>query len=262
MKLRTKVWLIVAACLFIIGAILFTGALYAMNWDFSFLSTDKLETNRYELTEDFQNISLTTVTADVTFLPATDGKATVICTEWENQKHSVTVEDGTLTVKMEDTRSWYHYIFNLNFDSPKITVYLPVGAYGNLRVKATTGDIAIKDLSPTSMDLSVTTGHIQLTDISCTRLSIKSVTGDISLKNVIAIDSLTVNAITGDVNFDGCDALRICVNLTTGDVTGSLLSDKVFSATVTTGHVDVPPSSGTDICEITATTGNIRITVQ
>lgn len=262
MKLRTKVWLIVAASLFLIGAILFVGAMRTMNWDFSKLSTDKLETNRHELTQDFQNISLSTVTADISVLPATDGKAAVICTEWENMKHSVEVKDGTLTVKMEDNRPWYNYIFNLHFASPSITVYLPAEKYGNLTVKAVTGDIVIKDLSPTSMDLSVTTGDIQLTNITCTRISIEGVTGDVAMKNVIAADSIAIEATTGDVKFDACDAAQISIQVTTGDVTGSLLTDKVFDIHVTTGDIDVPPSAGSDKCHITATTGDIRITVK
>jgi len=262
MKLRTKIWLIVAACLILVGAILFGGALSAMNWDFTKLSTDKLETNRYELTEDFQNITLTTVTADVTFLPATDGKTTIICTEWENQKHSVTVEDGMLTIKMVDTRPWYHYIFNLHFGSPKLTVYLPNGEYGDLTVKATTGDIEIKNLIVDAINLHLTTGDAKLTDLSCTRLSLDATTGDAALKNVITTGSLKLKATTGDVKFDGCDAADIFIKLTTGDVTGNLLTGKIFTVKTTTGDIDVPPSSGTGKCQITATTGDVRLTIK
>ena len=163
MKLRTKIWLIVAACLFLVGAVLFVSALTAMSWDFTKLSTDKLETNRYELTEDFQNISLTTLTADVSILPAPDGKAAVVCREWDTQKHTVSVKNGTLVIKMEDTRHWYNYIFSLHFGLPKLTVYLPDSHCDNLSVKVTTGDIEIKNLSANAVDLSAVTGDAHLT---------------------------------------------------------------------------------------------------
>lgn len=261
MKLRTKIWLIVAACLFVVGATLFVGALQSANWDFGVLSTHRLETNRHELTESFQNITISTVSADISVLPATDGKVTVVCTEWENQAHTVEVKDGTLTVKMEDSRKWYHHI-GIHWGDPKITVYLPSGDYGNLKVNATTGDITIRNTDWANIDLSVTTGDIQMADIACTRFSVQAVTGDIRLKNVIATDSMTIDSTTGDVTFDDCDAPTITVDVTTGDVTGSLRTGKVFDIHVTTGDVEVPPSAGSGICKISATTGDIRLTIQ
>lgn len=262
MKLRTKIWLIIASCLFLTGAILFGGALSAVNWNFANLSTRSLETNHHTLTEDFQNITLSTVTADVIFLPATDGKATVVCTEWEDQKHTVTVENGTLTIKMKDTRPWYCHIFNLHFGSPKITVYLPAAAYGNLTANATTGDIEIKNLTADILDLRLTTGDAKLTALSCNRLSMSATTGNTTLKNVVATDSFNLRATTGNVKFDNCDAMDIFVKLTTGDVTGSLCTGKIFDVHSTTGDVDVPPSSGTGKCQISLTTGHVRLTVK
>ena len=48
----------------------------------------------------------------------------------------------------------------------------------------------------------------------------------------------------------------------TGDVKGSLLSEKIFIPTTDTGDVDVPKTVTGGRCEITTDTGDIKITVK
>ena len=47
----------------------------------------------------------------------------------------------------------------------------------------------------------------------------------------------------------------------TGDVEGSVLTDKVFIVRTDTGRIDVPKSITGGRCEITTETGNIKISV-
>ena len=47
----------------------------------------------------------------------------------------------------------------------------------------------------------------------------------------------------------------------TGDVTGSLLSDKIFFAESDVGSVDVPKTTTGGVCEIRTDTGKIAITI-
>lgn len=260
MKLGTKIWLIAAAVLFLLGAILFVGAMNTMDWDFTKLSTNKMETRRHVLAADFKDISIRAVTADVTVLPATDGKAAVVCTEQAHVRHSVSVEDGTLVIQVKDTRKWYHHI-GIHLGSPAITVYLPAGEYGDVSVKATTGDIRIRDLTAKAIGLSVTTGDAELTDIACARLSLDTTTGSAKLKNVVAADSLKLHATTGDVTFQSCDAKHISVEATTGDVSGTLRTGKIFDVQTTTGDIDIPSSTGEGECRIRLVTGDVKLNI-
>ena len=41
MKKSTKVWLLIAACLVLVGSLLFVGVMTMLKWDFSKLSTVK-----------------------------------------------------------------------------------------------------------------------------------------------------------------------------------------------------------------------------
>ena len=280
MTKTTKRWLIIATFLLLTGCVIFGGVMTVYKWDFSKLSTNKYETNKYDINDNFKNISVNVKTADIVFVASEKAKAEVVCYEQDNANHEVSVDNDTLTIKLVDERKWYEYI-GINFRTPKITVYLPQGEYGNLTVSASTGDIDIKKLSAENINLTVTTGEIEaksitcngdfkttvstgeveLKDVSCKNLSSNGNTGDITLKDVIAEEKFAIERSTGDVKFERCDANEIFVKTDTGDVKGSLLSDKVFITQTDTGNIDVPKTITGGRCEITTDTGDIKITV-
>ena len=279
MKKSTKIWLITATSLVALGCIMFSVAMTKIHWDFTKLSTVKYETNTYEVTDDFNSISMLTDTADILFVQSDDKICKVVCYEMSDMKHTTTVQNDTLTINVTDEREWYDHI-GITLGSPKITVYLPKTEYDSLAIKEDTGDIEVpKDFKFGSIDISTSTGDITITGVTCeddivinvstgkanlTDIKCKSFisdgsTGDISLKNVIATEKFSIERSTGDVKFDGCDATEIWVETDTGDVTGKLLSEKIFITQTSTGDVHVPKSTNGGKCEITTSTGDIHI---
>ncbi len=315
----TKIWLIIAASLVLVGGIIFGGVMSMLKWDFTKLSTVKYETNDYEITENFKSISIITNTADIVFLPSENSKTSVSCYEQRNAKHFVAVNDGVLVIEVVDTRKWYEHI-GINFGTPKITVYIPQGEYGalfvksstgnveipkefkfenidisestgnvtnyasaseNIIIKTSTGNIRVENVSANTLNLSVSTGGVTVSNVTCegdvkikvstgkanlTNIKCKNVmsngnTGAMSLKNVIAAEKFSIERSTGDVKFDGCDAAEIFVETGTGDVRGSLLTDKVFITQTDTGSVDVPKTATGGRCEVTTDTGDISIKI-
>lgn len=281
MSRSAVIWLIIAAFLVLTGCIIFGGVMIAFEWDFTKLSTTKYETNSYEIDEDFKNISIVTDTADIVFEVSDSNESKVVCYEPSNTKHSVSVKDGTLIIELTDTRKWYEHI-GVNFTSPRITVYIPKGECEAVSVKSSTGNISIGRISAKTLDFSVSTGRITVSDVDCTgdvkigvstgkttlndvkcrNLTSSGNTGDIYLKNVIVAEKLTITRTTGDVKLDACDAADILIKSNTGDVKCSLLSDKHYTAQTGTGNVDVPKvTSGGGLCDITTSTGDIKVTV-
>lgn len=282
MSKKTKVWLILAATLMGIGCIAFAGVMTVLHWDFTNLTTHKFETSEFVISEEYHNISVSTKTANIVFLPSENAETTVICYEQQNMTHAVSVKDGTLQIQVEDTRKWYEYI-GISFRCPKITVYLPQGEYNALSVKSITGNIEIpKDFAFQSVDLSVSTGDISvsgvtcsgdvavyvttgnatITDLQCKNLTTAGTTGDLYMRNVVAAQMFSAERNTGDITLERCDATELYLKTTTGHVTGSLLSQKVFTVSATTGHIEVPQNTGGGKCEIHTTTGNIKITLE
>ena len=133
---------------------------------------------------------------------------------------------------------------------------------GALTLSTTTGKVTVSAaVCAGDMTVSVSTGKVALTDIRCKNLISGGSTGVISLTEVTAEDLLSIVRSTGDVRLDRCDAAEILIKTDTGDVTGTLLSDKVFDVRSDTGKISVPVSVSGGQCKVTTGTGDIRITV-
>lgn len=239
---KMKTMLIIAASLILVGVILFVGVMFALKWDFRKLSTNEYETVTYDINDKFSNISVNIATSDITFTLAKDDVCRVECYQEKETKYSVYVEDGTLVIKEDSSKQWYQYI-GIDFDSPKITVYLPKAEYGSLKVSLSTGDVNISNAN-------------------CKNIILSGSTGDVILNNTVASDKIDIKRSTGDVMFNYCDADEIFVKTNTGDVTGTLLTDKVFTVKTNTGDIEVPHTTKGGKCKILTNTGDVEITVK
>lgn len=152
---------------------------------------------------------------------------------------------------------------------------------GVLKIKTSTGDIRVGNSTVGALDLAVSTGAVTvsdvkcrgdmtvgvstgkayLTDVLCENVTSRGSTGKIVLTRVIAANKCTIERSTGDVRFEGCDAAELSVSTGTGDVTGSLLTEKVFITDTGTGKVDVPRTTTGGVCEIRTDTGRIIIRI-
>ena len=246
MSKATKIWLIVAASLVLLGTIIFAGVMALLKWDFLKLTTRNYETNTYEISEDFNSVSINTDTADIVFVASDDEKCKVVCYEEEKMKHSVGVVDGKLSVNTVNTKKWYDYI-NIGWSgNPMITVYLPKDTNISLSLKNSTGDVSLpKELSFESIDIWGSTGDVKCYASSDGVVKIRRSTGDILLEGVCAgelelsvstghITATSINcagdvkfsAGTGDIKLDGinCKAL-----LSKGDTSDIFLKDVIAS---------------------------------
>ncbi len=201
MSKKTKIWLIIAASLIVLGAILFTLAMTAYKWDFYKLETKKYVTNEYTVNEQFNKISATLNTADITFAPSDDGITKVVCYETEGELHSVSVENGTLNISVLHSNKLMNHI-GINFNSPKITVYIPSGMYSSLNIKSDTGDAEIpSSFTFENIDILTDTGDVTLGATCHSNAKIKTDTGDVAV-NGIDVGALNITTNTGD--------MRIC----------------------------------------------------
>ncbi len=319
MSKRVKGWLIFAVIIVVLG-LLFVGVMTYLQWDFLKLSTVKYDTAEHTVGETYQRISVVTDTADVILMPVSGSESRVACFEQQKGKHTVAVKDGTLCVEVTDTRKWYEHI-GIDFNTPRIILYIPreyggalsvkgstgdveipsdfifesidlsqttgdvtsdASAVGAMKIRTSTGDIRLQNLSAGSLSLTVSTGKIavsdatcqekveahvstgraDLTDITCRELLSDGDTGDLILQKVVATDKLTLQRDSGDIRLEGCDASELWMKTDTGDITGTLLSDKVFLTETDTGRIRVPKTVTGGRCEIITDTGDIEIQIQ
>lgn len=255
---KTKIWLITAAALILIGAILFVGIMMALKWDFGKLSTTQFESNNYSIEEAFKSISINSTTADIVLTVTQDEKPLVICFEETNIKHTVSVKDGTLVIAQMDSRKWYDHIGLFTY-SPKITVCLPEGAYNTLSITESTGDIEIgKEFSFETMDITLTTGDVT-NYAAASNIKIKTTTGDIKTENISA-DQVVLSVSTGDVTVRSvaCKG-NLNISVSTGDVK---LTDAVCNellSTGNTGDITLRNVTADESLSITRTTGDVKL---
>ncbi len=288
-------WIAAAISLCLVGVIVFVGGMTMLGWNFEKLSV-KTVTNTHMVDQEIKGISIKTQDCEVELVPA--DKISVVCHEREKAIHTVKVEKGVLLVQIDDDAAWYDKI-GLGFSNLKITVSIPKGDYeffslntstgdvvipkgytfntfdikgstcdikcgatlGNGKIDISTGDINLNGASAKDLKLSLSTGDIKLRDVKCKSLTAKSSTGDVELEKVMVDEKLAIKASTGDVKLKDSDAGELYITLTTGDVKGNLLSDKVFIVSTGTGKIDVPKTVNGGRCEITTSTGDVKITI-
>lgn len=213
----------------------------------------------HKITENFEDLSINVNTTDVSIAQSEDDTVKVVCRERKNDKHTVTVSDGTLEIEALD-KKWYQQIDLFSFGSPAVTVYLPKTEYGKLLIESDTGDVDIpKGYSFADANISVDTGKINVEGITCGALSVKNDTGNVSLKDVVC-DSLVAEADTGDIDLCGIRCVgALDIEVDTGDVSISDASFDSIGVRSSTGKVDLSKTEADGAINIETTTGNVEI---
>ena len=295
-----KVLLVMAAALCTLGLTVLTVSFVGVGFDFQKLDTVEPSSEVYEFAEGFDRIVLGVNTADVRFVVSEDGVARVATAERSDKKHSVLVTDGKLIIRASD-EAWYKQLFGFYFGKEEITVYLPEKTIYSLMAKSSTGDVTLSSgLAFNNVDIETNTGDIRVesevrglllaeidtgyvfientrtasikvegdtSDVTiCNmqisgRVDIETDTGDVKLKNTIVTGNMNIETDTGDIRFDKADAANLYLVTSTGDVEGTLLSDKIFDVKTQTGDKELPGSANGGLCKIRSSTGDIEIDI-
>lgn len=244
MSKAVKIWLIVASCLIVLGLLIFTFVMEQNNWDFTKLSTASFETNTYEVKEEFDKIKIDVDTTEIEFVRSDESGCRIECVETEKVKHSATVQDGTLVIKIIDTRKWYEHI-GIFLGTPKMTVYLPEDTYHALFINTDTGDIFVPDIfsfdeleiegdtadveclaSVTNdMEINLSTGRIRMDSVTAGEISLSTSTGNIQLNAVSSKGNIEIETDTGSVNLTDVT----CTDLTAEGDTGTITLKNVVA---------------------------------
>lgn len=116
--------------------------------------------------------------------------------------------------------------------------------------------IAQQNMHCTDVKAITVSGDISLSDFSCNTLDISSTSGKIKMNSIDAL-SIKSNSISGNIELDKCNALKLSLETISGDVSGKLTRHKSYSTSTVSGKVNVPPSSGSETCDVSTVSGNI-----
>ena len=191
----------------------------------------------------FSRAEVHSTSGEIEYAAATDRELTLKTTSGD-----LTVRDLTAGALDVRSTSGEAEISNVTADS--------------LTAATTSGDVVIRSAG-ISGDAAIETvsGEIELELVCVQTMSARSTSGEVELSDVIAAGHLEIETVSGEIGLERSDAETLWIKSTSGDVSGTLLSEKRFTTHTTSGTVNVPniasPAAGT--CEITTTSGNIRI---
>lgn len=261
MKTSTKILMIIALSLLLAGVILSCVGVALMDFNFMNLNTAKTVEKTYEVTEEFTSISISEKTADVTFLPSEDGTVRIVCTENKKTPHSVSVENGVLTVRLNDMRKWYDYLSIFSFTKIKTTIYLPKDAYKNLTVKTNTGNLKMpQGYSFERATLFVNTGNVSWESDVLGALMIDGDTSDVKIANA-TLASLKLETDTGDVKLEKISAgAPLELETNTGDIRMTNVRCDALKLETDTGDVTLTDTVAANHAEIETDTGDVKFT--
>ncbi len=253
----TKILIIVASSLLVLGGIVFTLVMSSLSWDFSKLNTLKYAINVHEIEQEFDSIFIETDTADVKFILSTDGKNKVECLEQEKLNHKVSVVDGVLTVKINDERSWFEHV-TLFGKKTHVNFYLSSEQLDNVTLKASTGDLEIgKEFSLNNLDVSVSTGDVTCKASVSQLLKVKVSTGDIDLSDLNA-NKIELRASTGDMDLFKVNAEEVTLWASTGDMELISVTCKILTTEADTGDISLTNVIASQSFNIKRSTGDVE----
>lgn len=260
MKKGRMIAFIVAASLILLGIIIFAGAMTVIGWNFRSFDTNKFETNTHEITDAFGSICVDTDTADIALFKSEDGRCKVVLYEDTNLNHSASVTDGTLTIKLEDTRKWYEHISLFSFSTPMISIYLPEDEYSALTVREDTGDIEIpKELRFESIDIKCSTGDVRCYASTSEKINISTTTGSITLDGISA-GSAELSVSTGSIKISSliCEG-ELTIGVSTGKSELRDVSAQSLISSGTTGNISLSNVVATEKFSIRRSTGDVKL---
>lgn len=255
---KTIALTVIAILLIVIGGGIFIGGMSMADWDFKKLSTSKYVNNVYEISDGFKDICVETDTAKVEIIPSQTDKVSVECFENEKSKHEVAVVEGVLTIKISDQRKWYEKI-GINFHTTKITINIPSGEYGNLKVQASTGDIKTNSaFNFNSVDISTSTGSIKCLSSATESVTLKATTGSIYTENVSA-KNLSISVSTGKVLIKNVNCSGdVNIKVSTGETEVIRVNCKNFYTSGTTGDIELYDVIATEKISVERDTGDVE----
>lgn len=182
-------FLIAAVIIFVIGALLFCGGMFALNWNFNKLDVSNYTANSWTGDGDIiTSLDLNISGRDVTVNAIEEGEANITWFDSDSERVSVSVSQGKLTIKEK-----YFFVFGPLFsfgnnEKDQLIINIPVNSLEKLQVKHSGGSLNINGIetvnkieyrqSGGSADL----GGIQQTD----SLSYDGSGGSIKLSNLKA----------------------------------------------------------------------------
>ena len=238
MKKTKKIWLIIAICLIVSGALVCFFTLFAMGFDFQKLSTENKITRNFEINKSFDSINIVSDGCNINLVRSNGEKYTAVYQGDEKTDISLKCENGVLTLNSSGSDNWIDYIGMSTFGN-EITLYLPDKCFKKICIKTSSGAVNIKNCDTDTLNANTSSGAVDIKDCNA----------DIS----------NINTSSGNVSFNFLSAEKVKIKTSSGNVYGSFADERTYTVSSSSGNISVPENSCGKPCEITTSSGNITV---
>lgn len=148
----------------------------------------------------------------------------------------------------------------------------------SLSAHCSSGSLSLDDISCTDAELETASGRlsvanaqiareldgqchsggIRLENVNCSSLDLESTSGTVRLEKLIASGNIKISSTSGSISLKGCDAAELDLSAKSGNITGSLLTPKIYVVTTGSGSTHLPEQMSGGICRIKTTSGSVR----
>lgn len=178
-----------------------------------------------------EKILIYSISGEITVIPEDRND---IYIELESYKYGpkLFIDKGKEVTIESKKRTWS--IFNINFRSPKLRVYIPKEYNNSLFLKSISGNVYMSDMNLKSLEVKSTSGNTELYKIESSYATIKNTSGTILLENS-KFNNLETKVISG----------RIYLNDVSGNISGTSISGSVnIDVEELEGDIDFKLTSG------------------
>lgn len=269
MKKSTKIALLVAAALLVIGTVLCAVSLQSVGFDFYKLSTSNGRSEEMKKeTFDAQNIleiQLEIDIDDLHLIRSEDSQIHLQYTNWNNRKYEISSNGGTLTVTQGDVKGphgvpWFS--FDFGDEDHDVFLALPEDYAGDLQISSGVGDVELEAelrLSG-SLDFQLDSGSFRADSLTAPRITVETDIGDIAGNDWSADTYLFLATQTGDIDLEGSQiAGDLICQTDIGEITLSAVESGTVQLSTQTGDIHLERlradrvTASTDIGDISGT---------
>lgn len=233
--MKTRGWVIFGIILIIVGGCCCASALSQVDFDYKKLQLSEGYEEKTETFDFVENLSVNITIGELEVITHTGDSILVEYSQDDHNKYVVTETNNTLTIKYENEYafpwSWF------NFNNFYVKVSLPQQIMNNVTLKATTGEIDIRNIDVKTLKIKATTGSVDLNNVNADDVDLSCTTGSIVIKNSTINHLLDISATTGEVKLNNVICTKITGNCTTGDIKAEDLTCPYIDFNVTTGSI-------------------------
>ena len=192
--MKTNKKYLVAAIMLTMGIVVFLAGFAVAGFDLKNIGTESPYEERYFTADgDVDFIWIKDSNMPIEFRSSDDDQIHILYFENEETRYTIDSENGSLKMRKNTNRKWFHWFFTIDFASwdTKVVVSIPRSYRGTIEVTTSNGRVEFSDIRTEQLTAGTSNARIELRDVG--------ITGDLKLEN--SNGSVLVNGVSVERDF-------------------------------------------------------------